>query len=107
MEVASLMAAHWMSTDSSAAFRANSRSLEKVAMPHCRGGHVATNATVRLRSSARFGCLNTCCRRSRLGAQPVQDLPDLCGHQSHAGIGRAVIHSQFARSPVEHGSTRN
>src|SRR5947209_13354385 len=106
MDVASLMAAHWMSTDSSAACRARSRSLENVAMPHCRGGQVATNATDKLRCSARFGCLIICFDRSRLGAQPIQDVSNLCGHESNARVGRTVVHAQVARSTVEHRSTR-
>src|SRR5204862_3531981 len=45
MDVASLIAAQAMRVDGSAAMSACSRSREKVAMPHCRGGQVATNAT--------------------------------------------------------------
>src|SRR5437764_2890575 len=112
MDVASLMAAHWMSTDSSAACRAGARSLENVAMPHCRGGQVATNATDKLRSSARFGCLGAsdgilvmCYHRSRLSTQPIQDVSNLCGPESNARVGRSVVHAQVARSTVEHRST--
>src|SRR5207244_11485420 len=99
---ASSMAAHWMSTDSSAAFRPRSRSLAKVAMPHCRGGQVDTNATDRLRPRTRFEWSGIACRRSRLGAQPVQDLSNLRTHKPHAGIGGSVIHAQFARNAVAH-----
>src|SRR5437868_8285293 len=105
MELASLIAAHWTNTDSSAAFKARSRSRENVAMPHCRGGQVATKATDRLRSSTRFACLVMCRQRSRLGAQPVEDVSDLRGHESHAGVCRAVVQTQFARGAVEHRST--
>src|ERR1051326_3610866 len=105
MEVASLMAAHWMSTERSAALSARSRSLENVAMPHCRGGHVATNAIDRLRGSAGSGYLCMCDCRCRLRTQPVQHVSNLSCHECNAGIGRAVVHPQFARSRVEHGST--
>src|SRR6266699_924721 len=95
MDVASLMAAHWISTDLPAAFNARSRSLENVAMPHWRGGLVATNAIDRLLSSARLGWRSGMCFRwRRLCTEPVQDLSDLSGHESHAGVGGAVVEAQ-------------
>src|SRR5579864_3865278 len=106
MEVASLMAAHWMSTERSAALSARSRSLENVAMPHCRGGQVATKAIERLRCSARSGCLSICGCRCWLRSEPLQHISNLGGHQGNGGVGRTVVHAQFARRLVQHGSTR-
>src|SRR5438105_2093781 len=106
MDVASLIAAHWMSTDLSADCSARSRSRENVAMPHCRGGQVATKAIDRLRWGTRFGWSGIRCRRSRLGAQPVQDLSNLRGHQTDACVRSAVIQPHRAGSPAEHASAR-
>src|SRR5436309_13325498 len=103
MDVASLIAAQWMRVDGSAAMSACSRSREKVAMPHWRGGHVATNATesalaVAVIKSIPFldlvaGEMAGC---ARLAAQPVQDVRDTRGDQSHARIGCSVVQAQLA-----------
>src|SRR5579864_1750324 len=105
MEVASLMAAHWMSTERSAALSARSRSLENVAMPHCRGGQVATNAMDRLCCNARFGCLSISDSRCGLRPEPLQHVSNLSGHQANGSVGRTVVHTQFARWHVQHGAT--
>src|SRR5207248_8920142 len=102
MDVASLIAAQAMRVDGSAAMSACSRSREKVAMPHWRGGQVATNATESALAVAviKFnpfldsvasqvtGC-------ARLAAQPVQDVRDTRGDQTQARIGGAIVQAQL------------
>ena len=87
-----------MRVDGSAAMSACSRSREKVAMPHWRGGQVATNATesalavavIKLISflNSVAGDVTGC---ARLAAQPVQDVRDARGNQSQARIGGSVV----------------
>src|SRR5260370_22050677 len=99
------MAGQWISTELVAAFNAGSRSLANVAMPHWRGGLVATNAIDRLLASARLGGRSGMCFRwRRLCTQPIQDLTDLSGHESHAGVRSAGVEAQRTAN-VQHTAT--
>src|SRR5438067_5332505 len=103
MDVASLIASQAMRVDASAAMSASSTSREKVAMPHWRGGHVATNATESGLAVAVIKIVDTSISvadlvggRARLVAQPVRDVRHACGDQSQAGISGSGLQTQLA-----------
>ena len=90
--MASSMAAQRMRTDGSAVVSASARSREKVAMPHWRGGHVATNPMSSPRSAAGLAPRPRISiamhphvrgRGRRLGPPPYQDGHDRGGQRPH------------------------
>src|SRR4051794_7874604 len=94
-EVASLIAAHWITIVGSAACSADSRSRANVAMPHCRGGLVDTKAIDRLLDDFEFKWSGMAVRRRRLSAEPVQHVCHRRNHQAHRGIGRTIVDAQY------------
>src|SRR5579872_816045 len=98
MDVASLIAAQWMRVDGSAAMSACSRSRENVAMPHWRGGQVATNAIESALAVAVIktdSCLDSVAGevvgRAGLATQPAQNVGGARGNQRQTRVSGAVV----------------